>query len=1066
MYKNFWVTFLIVCMQVPVFAAGRQKMDLVIQQEALSSVLVKLEKASGYNFVYEPPLVRNIVITGKNFKGRDFWFILNDLLHAHRIAYSVSGANIILAAVPPPQPVQYGKISGRIVDFENADPLPGATVRLEGTAIAMVTNEKGDFLFERVPEGKYNILFSYIGYKSGRLNGLVVTANKTITASFKLQASNNLKQVEVKGIARKKVVNTTDEQLINELYTARTVISGISNEQITRSMDRDAAEVVKRIPGVNVSDDRFIVVRGLSKRYNMTFLNDNLAPATELDSRAFSFDLVSSNTIDKIMIYKSPSPDLPGEFAGGLIKINTKKSMLTRQIDVQLSAQYRPGSSFSDISSYAGSKTDFLGLDDGVRSLPKGMPSPVDFNLMGPDVNAKYSKQFANNYLTNARYFDLDKRLTINYYDSWKLGAYQLNNLSSFSYTNTHEARETEQQSLYKSNRSYEGVIRQGIHAARLSLIQNNNIQLGDHVKLELKQFINQQGQRIALNDYKVKDGFEHLDQRRVGLYFLSSFLYSGQLGSYLHFGPAERTKIFTNIGFSSIHRKDPDLRELGYSRQRDPEVSLTEDNPDAPWIHGSRDLIYPVSRYFIDVKEKAWQANADAEHRFASFFNLKAGVFHETRQRYLSTRTFRLANGVHAYDPNIIIPNEEEGGGTGAEEWQIPARLDTGIFRADGTGLRWREATVPNDQYFAENRNTAGYISLDLLALENKLNVFGGVRVEHNLFRILGSLQTGQASYPLVISKPVTSVLPSVNASYRPDSTIIIRAGYGKTLNRPEFREAAPMDYFDYIKYEHYYGNPNLSTVNIHNYDVRFEWYPRSMLRNEMFNLGFFYKTLDRPIELIWGRERTFESAFNTFYYANTGAAKVYGLEAEIRKGLAFLSGNVFRDLSLILNGAILHSEVKTPALIYYGHQAPRERPLQGQVPYLLNASLNYERPQTGTKVAIVYHRSGDQIYAIGTSEYTPGDINSGFPDIMEKGRDMLDLTWSQRVNKYLSIKAGAQNLLNAPMTLYEDYNRDYKYTPEQTSVKDGQTVNSGDVISRRYYQRPYYSLALNFIF
>lgn len=1044
-------------------------MNLVIQQEALSSVLLKLEKASGYNFVYKPQIVSHLTVSNKNFRNQDFWYILNELLADHRLIYTVSSTNIILSQAPPPQPVQYGKISGRVVDFENGDPLPGATVRIEGTAMAMVTDEKGDYVFEKVPVSRYNILFSYIGYKSGKLNGIAVAANKTSTANFKMQANNNLKQVEVKGIARKKVVNTTDEQLINELYTARTVISGISNEQITRSMDRDAAEVVKRIPGVNVSDDRFIVVRGLNKRYNMTFLNDNLAPATELDSRAFSFDLVSSNIIDKIMIYKSPSPDLPGEFAGGVVKITTKKSMLTRQLDVQVSAQYRPGSSFNDISSYPGSKTDFLGFDDGARSLPKGMPNPVDFNLLGPDVNAYYSKQFANNYLTKNQHFDLDKRFTLNYYDSWKLGAYQLNNLSSLSYTNTHELRETQQQSLYKAGDtgpSYEGIIRQGIHGARLSLIQNNNINLGDHVRLELKQFVNQQGQRIALNDYKVVDGFDNQDQRRTGLYFLSSFLYSGQLGTYLKFGKEDRTKITTNLGFSSIHRNDPDLRELGYNRKHDGAYGFLEDNPKAPWTHGSWELVYPLSRYYINVKERSYQANADVEHRFTSFLNIKAGVFHETRQRDLSTRTFRLATGVNAYDPNIIIDNEDEGGGTGAVEWQLPAELDTSIFRPDGTGLRWYEATTPNDQYFAENRNTAGYISLDLLTLHDKLNVFGGLRVEHNRFRILGSLQTGQASYPIVVDKKVTSALPSVNVNYRPDSAFIIRAGYGKTVNRPEFREAAPFDFNDYIKYEHYYGNPALNTVNIDNFDVRLEWYPRSMMHNELFNIGFFYKKLDRPIEVIWGRLRVFDGAFNTFYYANTGPTTVYGFEAEVRKSLSFFPGNFFRDLSVILNGAIIRSEVKTPSLIYWGHSTPRNRPLQGQVPYLLNASLNYENPKLGTKVAAVYHRSGDQIYAVGTGDYKAGDISSGFPDIMEMGRDLLDLSWSQRVNKYLSIKAGVQNLLNAPVTLYEDYGRDYKYQPEGSIHKDGRETGTGDVIYRRYYQRPYYSLGLNFIF
>jgi TonB-dependent receptor len=1071
MRRLFWISVLIILnLQFPSFAVGRQNIDLVIQQESLPAVLTKLEKKTGYNFVYKPQLISHIIIANKTFQGKGLWYILDELLKDQHLAYTVKSTNIILSQASPPPPVQneYGKITGRVVDFENGDPLPGATVRIQNTDKALITDEKGDFVFNKVPPGRYTILISYTGYQSGMLTGIIVTASRNSIANVKLQAGNSMQQVVVKAIPRKKVVNTTDEQLVRELYNARTVISGISNEQIARSMDRDAAEVVKRIPGVNVSEDRFIVVRGLNKRYNMTFLNDNLAPATELDSRAFSFDVLSSNVIDKIMIYKSPSPDLPGEFAGGVVKITTKKSMLTRQLDIQLSAQYRPGSGFTDILTYPGSKTDFLGFDNGTRSLPKGIPNTTAFNLMGTDLNAHYSKQFKNNYLTRKQFFDIDKRLTINYYDTWKIGHLHLNNLSSISYTNTHESRETEQQSYYKIPQPMSrGMIQQGISTARLSLIQNNNIKLNEHVRLELKQFVNQQGHRIALNNYSITTEHPDMEWRRSGLFFQSNFLYSGQLSAYLKPGKKDRTQLFANIGYSTIRRNDPDMRELGFHRKRDSMNSFTQDNPKNPWMHGSVGVFSSVSRFFIDVREKAYQTNIDMEHRFSSFLNLKAGAFHETRQRKLSTRTFTLENGPYVYDPNIMINGDgDEGAGTGGTEEQLPYKLRSEIFRSDGTGLRYLERTAPNDQYFAENLNTAGYISLDLQALHNKLNIFGGLRVENNQFHILGALQAGQANYPMVVERNITSALPSVNISYKPDSSFIIRTGFGKTLNRPEFREAAPFDFYDYVNYEHYFGNPDLSTVNIDNFDLRLEWYPKSRQHNELFNIGFFYKKLDQPIERIWSRGSTFQSSVNSFYFVNTGPTTVFGFEAEIRKSLSFIPGNFFRDLSVILNGAVIRSESNVPALVYPGQEHPRKRPLQGQVPYLVNASLNYENPKHGIKAAIIYHHSGDQIYAIGTSSFISNQPGSGFPDIMEKGRGLLDLSWSQRLNRYFSIRAGVQNLLNTPWTLYEDYNRDYKYQKETSLVKDGAAENSGDVIYRRYYQRPYYSLGVNFIF
>lgn len=1056
----------------------QEKITISFNNEDLAAALQKIQTAHGIPFMFDAGEVKKVTKKYKvSFTQQSLAAVLGKLLQGTEFSFQPLKEKIILRktvtrtvkviqADAGSLTAAKGGISGKVVDFENGDPLVGATVSVEGQVYSAVTDEKGDYSINNVPGGTYTLLITYVGYRSERVQLVKVEDSKMLGLDIKLQVNIPENAVIVKAFRRRKVVNSTDQQLIAELYNSRTVISGISNEQIARTMDRDAAEIVKRIPGVNISDDRFIVVRGLNKRYNLTFLNDNLAPATELDSRAFSFDLLSSNVIDKIMVYKSPSPDLPGEFAGGVVKVTTKKSQLTKQLDIQLSAQYRPHSSFSFMPDYAGSKTDVLGYDDGSRDLPKGIPNSVDFNLATPAINAQYSKMFQNNYMIRNERADLDKRVVINYYDAWRIGSKLLNNLTSVSYTNTEELRSSETQSRYKTSPEFFGLLEQGMHNARVSLLQNNNMIINDHLRLELKQFLNQQGSRVAFVDYRnVPESRAWLDQKRTALYYRSSFLYSGQLSSYLNFGEGDRTRIYANIGYNTIHRNDPDLREIGYSRTRDENIAFNRNNPAAPWMHGSWETVYPASRYFVDVQEQAYQANADAEHRINKILNLKAGVFYETRQRDLTTRSFRLTNGVYSYHPDLFIPNPEGGDGIpNTAEWALPTMLDPGNFRTDGTGLRWREVTTPNDQYFAQNDNTAGYLSADLKLLEDKLNFFGGLRVEHNRFRILGSRATGQANYPLVVNQPISSWLPSVNVSYRPDSTLIIRAGFGKTVNRPEFREAAPFQFFDYLNFETYYGTPTLTTVNINNYDIRFEFYPRSMLRNEMFNLGFFYKEMDHPIENVWAKQVGHEAKFNTFYFINTGPAKIYGIEGELRKSLAFFPGKFFRDLTVIVNGAWIKSEVRSPGLPFAGHAKPRNRPLQGQVPYLVNASLNYENPGWGTKLSVTYHTSGDQIYSLGTADYTPGNISSGFPDIMEKGRHLLDLSWSQRVNKLVSIKAGVQNILNSAITQYQDYNRDYKYTPESTTMKDGIRKYEGDVISRRYYANPYYSLGFNF--
>lgn len=1054
---------------------------VTIQADRISvpELMARLQNQTSYLFSFDQEPLAKIYVTNIHWNKTTLGKALTELKQKAGLQYTILDKNIAVVLQTrnnnKPEGLdetqQAGSIIGNVVDFENGNPLAGATVRAEGTDYATLTDAQGKFALKGMSPGEYAIILTYVGYATNRFAGLVVEGNKTTQIDCKMQSVHEMNAVVVRnsGIRKRAVSNTSDEQLVKEMYNSKTVISGISNEQIARTLDRDAAEVVKRIPGVNISEDRFVIVRGLNKRYNLTFLNDAMAPATDADSRSFSYDVINSNAIDRIIVYKSPSPDLPGEFSGGLVKIYTKRSQLTRQVDVQLSAQYRPGSTFKDVWSYGGSKTDFLGFDNGVRSLPKGIPSATDFNHLTTQQNAYYSRQLKNNYVLDKSYQAApDLRFNVNYYDAWKIGSHYISNLTSVAYTNTHEQRVTEQSSYSKF---MDGTVRQGIHSARLSVVQTNGLTVNKQLSFELRNFINQNGQRIAIEDYRILDDYADLENRHINLYYVSNFIYSGQFSGKYLFGKRRENVLSGNISYSSIHKSEPDNRDYTFSRS----IKAAGEEP-ASWSLASNTISrYLLSRVFNDVKEQANQANIDLNCRINSVLGFKTGYFYENRWRDFSSRTFVLNNGPNLYDPNLLINAGEDpelgnggklpagGRAIDVQEKYLPLYFRDSLFREDGTGYSFFEKTSPNNQYLADNMLHAAYLSGDLNVLQERLNIFGGVRIEHNRFRILGAYKAGLAAYPLEVSQPITSVLPSINFSYKADSTVIIRMGYGRTVNRPEFREAAPVRYSNYLDQETYTGNPALTTVNIDNIECRLEWYPQSTLRNEMFNIGVFYKRLDKPIE----RMRTiFSDGFDQYFYANTGQATVYGAEAELRKSLDFLGGQkVFRDLSLVINGSWFKSKVKVPALPnQIGYDGPRERPMQGQSPYLLNVSLNYENPGAGTKLALTYNRAGDYIYVVGANP----DANRADPDVMMRGRSQLDFTWRQRVNKMFSINAGVQNLLNAPVLLYQDWKRNYRYDAlaGKPPAFGSSLFNSADIIYRRYYLKPYYSFSVNMIF
>ena len=115
---------------------------------------------------------------------------------------------------------------------------------------------------------------------------------------------------------------------IASLYSVQknssSISDGISAESIQRSPDRNSGEVLKRVSGTSVQDNKFVIVRGLNERYNTSLLNNSVLPSTEPDKKAFSFDIIPASLVDNITIYKSPTPDLPGDFAGGAVKVTTK----------------------------------------------------------------------------------------------------------------------------------------------------------------------------------------------------------------------------------------------------------------------------------------------------------------------------------------------------------------------------------------------------------------------------------------------------------------------------------------------------------------------------------------------------------------------------------------------------------------------------------------------------------------------------------------------------------------------------------------------------------------------
>ena len=237
-------------------------------------------------------------------------------MHVKKIIFIALTLFMTATAAVQAQTPGKGKIIGKVVDKANNEPMIGMVVQVEGTTIATQTNFDGQYELKNLNPGSYKLVFKYLGYNTKTVNEIEVSAGKTTT----LNATMEEQKTDLQEVV---VTSTYKKESLGSLYSIQknniAISDGISSDIIKRSPDRNTSEVLRRVSGASIQDNKFVVIRGLSDRYNVALINGSPLPSTEPDRRAFSFDIFPANLLDNMTITKAATPDLPGDFA--LIRI-------------------------------------------------------------------------------------------------------------------------------------------------------------------------------------------------------------------------------------------------------------------------------------------------------------------------------------------------------------------------------------------------------------------------------------------------------------------------------------------------------------------------------------------------------------------------------------------------------------------------------------------------------------------------------------------------------------------------------------------------------------------------
>jgi outer membrane receptor protein involved in Fe transport len=250
-----------------------------------------------------------------------------------------------------------------------------------------------------------------------------------------------------------------------------------------------------------------------------------------------------------------------------------------------------------------------------------------------------------------------------------------------------------------------------------------------------------------------------------------------------------------------------------------------------------------------------------------------------------------------------------------------------------------------------------------------------------------------------------VIDFLPGLNATLKLNNKTNLRLSGSQTVIRPELRELADLNLYDFELNASVQGKPTLERTKVINTDLRYEIYPRS---GEMFTAGIFYKHFDKPIEQILNEGA---GGASTFRFENPESAVSYGAEIEMRKKLDF--ARALKNFTFQANVAYIYSRVTDKGF-------DLDRSLQGQSPYVLNLGLLYDIEKIGFSSTLLFNQIGERIYLVGDKTAAASS-----PDTYEAPRALLDLQLAKKLAKNKAeIRLNISDILNQTQNFYQNVN------------------------------------------
>jgi hypothetical protein len=874
-------------------------------------------------------------------------------------------------------------LSGSLTDEDGAA-LAGARVVVRGLAADAVSGGDGRFSVQ-LPIGTWDVTVIRAGYvpvtrtiemdNDGEALDLTLVASGIALSDFTITAPR---------------VEGGTASLLDERQASSSVSDSVGVEQMSRAGDGNAAAALARVTGLTVVDGKYVYVRGLGERYSSSLLNGAQLPSPEPERRVVPLDMFPPSVLESIVVQKTTSPDLPAEFGGGAVLLRTRSAPSEPFFDLSASSGLEVGSAFTQGLRYEGGPTDWLGIDGGTRALPDvvaeaSAESPLEEGDMfsssgyGADELEAFGEAMSNTWNTVRQSVPPDASVSFGAGAPVELGPTTLSALIGGGWGQSWSSDQW--QHIYttvgsggalEAGNTYDfDALTRTVSLTGIGVVQWEGL-----------------GQRITSTTLCLRDTEDEAREyvgynRDVGtdiavtrLRWVERMLLLEQVLGDHRAGPLRLGWRYT---FAQATRLEPDTREYRYDLEPQTGEWFLSDRPEGNGRLFS-DLDDDTQDIGVDLT-LALRPKEDPDDPEANGFVRVGGVWVD-RERLVDTRRYKYVHkGELSRADEVLVLDPES------------------IFAAENIGsdgFQFEEITRQTDNYTATQTIRAVYGMIDT-PITPSTRVLAGARYEAARQATTTFELFNPDAVPIEALIESKDVLPTATVTQGLGvEGMQVRAGYGKTVSRPDFREQSPATFDDVTGGRQTFGNPDLVRATIDAFDVRWEYYPSA---GESVSIAGFYKRFVDPIETV-----VVVSAQHSVTFDNALGAQNVGVELDGRKDFAFL-GPGGADWYVAGNLAIIRSRVQLDA--DSGIQTSLERPLQGQSPWVANAQVGYADPDGRLALTLLYNGVGPRLVEVGAL---------GAPDTYEGSLHLVDATARFGLGGGFALSLKAKNLIDPP--------------------------------------------------